>query len=178
MKDFMRETRKSDFALVPWGGSDYGKLPKLETLFGLQGAAVTAAEISRGIALEMGFFAPEIPGATGETDTDLKRKTEIALQMSHKYPLVFLHVNGADEASHRRNPQEKAVFLNRLDREMIQPLAQAGNLLVCSDHGSSPITGKHIGGEQPFALWDRQHKGALGTINGNESIRLLTRGNL
>ena len=41
--------------------------------------------------------------ATGDVDTDLAEKAGMAARLSEAYDFVLLHLNGADEASHRRN---------------------------------------------------------------------------
>ena len=51
-----------------------------------------------------------VRGATGDTDTDLTAKVAATLQAAQKYPFVLLHINGADEAAHRKHAKEKSNF--------------------------------------------------------------------
>ena len=73
-----------------------------------------------------------------------------ALDAAGKYPFVLLHINGADEASHRKDAMEKRVFLSRVDAEIVCPLAT--NLpffIVTGDHAADPRTGTHESTPQP-----------------------------
>lgn len=145
--------------------------------FGLSGrpAAVCATEVVRGMALALGFDAPVIEGATAETDTDLSAKALAALEAAKRAPFVLVHVNGADEAAHRRNPTEKAAFLMRCGRELVRPLTEqtGAPLLICPDHATFSDTGEHGAGPQPFYLRKDRTKGVLGTLPGTRAAGLL-----
>ena len=59
-----------------------------------------------------------------------------------------MHVGAADEAAHRRDAAAKVAALERIDAELVAPLARAvreadGSLAVCPDHGCDPLTGAH-----------------------------------
>lgn len=76
-----------------------------------------------------------------------------ALDAAEKYPFVLLHINGTDEASHRKDAMEKRAFLSRVDAEIIRPLAT--NLpffIVTGDHAADPRTGNHAGTPQPVFI--------------------------
>ena len=93
----------------------------------------------------------DVEGATGDTDTDLASKVRSALKAAQKFPFVLLHINGADEASHRKNPSEKAAFLRKIDELVLSELLQSEHeIVVVSDHGTDPMTGLHIGDVQPL----------------------------
>ena len=114
------------------------------------------------------------PGSTGDTDTDLAAKVEAALALAKRLPLVLLHINGADEAAHRKDREEKEAFLGQVDRLVVEPLAQSGlPLLVTSDHSTSCRTGGHLGIPQPFALWRGEQRGNLGQLAGTTALQLL-----
>jgi 2,3-bisphosphoglycerate-independent phosphoglycerate mutase len=131
--------------LIPWGESVPSSLPP----FPEKAAAVAGASIVKGIARLLHMTLIPVSGATGETDTDLAGKTAAALEAAQRYPFVLLHLNGADEAAHRKNPKEKAAFLQKADRIVFQSLVSSGHeIILTSDHGTDPATGKHIGGEQ------------------------------
>lgn len=160
--------------LFPWGMARREELPTFQELHGCRGAAVCATEIVRGIALSLGLNTPEIPGATADIDTNLTAKLQAALTLGQQFPFVLVHVNGADEASHRKNREEKLQFLNRVDRELIAPLlAQDCRILLCSDHSTLSLTGEHRGDPQPFALRGAGLVGNLGTLPGTDAVSLL-----
>lgn len=74
-------------------------------------------------------------------------------------PRVVVHLDGADEAAHARDPEAKAAFLTRADEELLAPIAAAihahgGTLEVAADHGTDPRTGEHDAAPVPALRWD------------------------
>ena len=165
-----RDLLEGKAALFPWGASSQTLLPTLPVRCG----AVCRTEIVAGIARGMGMAVHLPPSSTGDTDTDLAAKVEAALALAKRLPLVLLHINGADEAAHRKDREEKEAFLGQVDRLVLEPLAQSGlPLLVTSDHATSCRTGGHLGAPQPFALWRGEQRGNLGQLAGTTALQLL-----
>lgn len=84
-----------------------------------------------------------------------------AAEIESGTPHVVVHVDGADEAAHARNPEGKAAFLTRADEELLAPIAAAihahgGTLEVTADHGTDPHTGAHDDAPVPAVRWDPQ----------------------
>src|SRR4029079_8338300 len=52
-----------------WGQGAIPRLPSFKDRFGLNGAAITAVDLIRGVALSVGWRLIEVPGATGYIDT-------------------------------------------------------------------------------------------------------------
>ena len=169
----VQQSRTADRVLVPWGQSIHCALPP----FRPGAAAVGAALIVLGLCRAVGMTLPAGDRFTGDTDTDLAAKRELALTLARQYSFVLLHINGADEAAHRLEPREKAAFLQQVDRRVIAALNEAaGPVLVCADHGTSPVTGKHLGAPQPFLLRGHALGGDLGTLPGTAAKELLLEG--
>lgn len=136
-----------DTTYLPWSPAVPTTLPSFLELSGLPGVVICQADIVRGIARLMGLDCPTVMGATGDVDTSLTAKCKQALACIKDYPFILVHVNGLDEASHRRQPRQKAAMLARIDRELIGPLQEglpAGwELIVTSDHATLCSTGEH-----------------------------------
>ncbi len=146
LQEVFRQYGGEKCCLTLWGQS----VPTAFAPFPEKAAVVCGKGLVCGIASLLGMDCLARPGFTGDTDTDLKAKLSAALSAAEQYPFVLLHINGADEASHRRDPEEKRAFLARVDREILEPLlASPHALTVVSDHGSDPRTGKHLGQKQP-----------------------------
>ena len=66
---------------------------------------------------------------------------------------MVTHFNGADEASHRHDYEGKAAFIEKIDREFVGPLltvwTEPLKILVCGDHVTSSVTGRHTNGPVP-----------------------------
>jgi 2,3-bisphosphoglycerate-independent phosphoglycerate mutase len=67
-------------------------------------------------------------------------------------------VGAADEAAHERDAAGKVAALERIDAELVAPVARAvreagGSLAVCPDHGCDPVTGAHEDQPVPCLRW-------------------------
>lgn len=142
-----RSLLTKDRCLIPWGQSVSASMAP----FPRKAAVGCGTSIVKGIARLLGMTLIPVPGATGDVDTDLTEKVKAALYAAQTYPFVLLHINGADEAAHRRNPAEKREFLHKVDDEVLPMLLCSGHEInVVADHGTDPATGQHLGGAQPL----------------------------
>lgn len=133
------------YSVIPWSPSLPCRIPRP---VGYERAAfVCFADIVRGIAkaLDIDCFTPAT--ATGDVDTDLEEKCTVCLSLLDTYDFVLLHINGTDEASHRRNPVEKSSFLSKIDRLVIGPIMErvpeGTKVTVTSDHATLCADGSH-----------------------------------
>ena len=170
LTEIVLSSRIAGRVLIPWGESIPCHLPALSC----RAAAVGAAYIMKGIARAMGMDVYDAAGFTGDTDTDLAAKTQLALELAERYPMVLLHINGADEAAHRRDSAQKRLFMRQVDEIVLAALRHANvPALICSDHGTSPVTGRHMAGEQPFVLTGTTYRGDLGCLPGNAAMQIV-----
>lgn len=136
---------------------------------------VAAAGAAAGVARLLGARLRTPPGATGGPDSALEAKAAVALQaLDGGAGRVVVHVGGPDEAAHERDPAAKVAVLERADRELIAPLAQAvrrlgGTLRVQPDHGCDPATGTHDAEPVPCLTWPGD-----GPADGARAPRRLT----
>lgn len=166
-------------ALLPWGTATAQSLPQFAALHGVNGAAVCATEVMRGIAIGMGMRVVTPQGATADSDTDLGAKARAALALLGGGELVLVHINGADELSHRKDAAGKTEFISRIDKELLAPLLSRSpkgtRFLVCSDHSALCATGGHRGEPQPFVLYGGAESGDMGTLDGTRAVEILLR---
>lgn len=133
--------------MIPWGQAVSATLPPLPH----RAAMVCGTGVVRGIARATGMRLCPVHGATGDVDTDLYEKCRVALLAARTEPLVVLHINGADEASHRRDPAQKREFLQKVDEIVLTMLLYSGHeVYLLADHGTDPHTGLHLPGRQPL----------------------------
>ena len=110
----------------------------------------------KGIACITGMDFRTLPSMTGNLDTDLTTKFELAAELLTKQDLVLLHIKGTDIAAHNRDPKSKRDFLMRLDQELgrfLEGQQSALRIAVTSDHSTSCITGTHLHDPVPVVLW-------------------------
>ncbi len=115
----------------------------------------TAAAIAR----LMGAATVHPSGATGRPGTDVAAKARAALALLRDgVATVIVHVGSPDEAAHDHDPRAKQWEAQRIDRDLVAPLAGAAmdagaRLAVCPDHGTDPRTGRHVADPVPGLLW-------------------------
>jgi 2,3-bisphosphoglycerate-independent phosphoglycerate mutase len=124
-----------------------------------QVVVIAAAGAAAGCARLLGARVMIPPGATGGPDTDLRAKTAAAVAaIDAGTRRVVVHVGAADEAAHERDAAGKVAALERIDAELVAPVARAvreggGSLTVCPDHGCDPVTGAHEDHPVPCLRW-------------------------
>lgn len=157
LRDFVLQSAQKlqGKVLLPWGQSAPAKLESFAARTGKQGALICQTEIVRGIALSLQMDCPTLSRATADIDTDLRQKYEAAIEAAQHCAFVCIHVNGCDEAAHRRAPAQKQAFWQRIYDELCLPLyanlSPQDGLLICSDHRASTATGAHE--PEPVHYW-------------------------
>jgi len=144
-----------------WGEGPAPRMPTFKERFGLSGAAITAVDLVRGIATLIGWEVIKVPGATGYYDTDYAAKGRHAITALERHDLVYVHVEAPDEAGHHGDVRAKVQAIERIDRDIVGPVAEAlqqyadHRLLVLPDH-PTPITRRtHTADPVPFAMCGR-----------------------
>jgi len=142
-----------------WG---QGRKPALESFaarWGLRGAAITAVDLVRGIALLIGWDVIEVDGATGYYDTNYAGKGRAAVEALKTHDLVVVHVEATDEAGHNGDGREKVRALEAIDREVVGPVLEAleaqgdpWRILVAPDHETPLDLRTHDRQPVPFAM--------------------------
>lgn len=158
LKDIMPKCKDKDFEdllhkliykynVFPWDQSKRESFKSFFKMHKKSSAVVCKTEIVKGIAKALKMHTEDIIGATADVDTNLLGKASKALKLSKEYDFILLHINGADEAAHRREVKEKQEFIKKIDKEVVKTLItnldKDTNLIVTSDHVTNPLSGKH-----------------------------------
>lgn len=150
-----------------WGEGKKAMLERFTTKFGVKGAAITAVDLVRGLSKLIGFDIIEVEGATGYVNTNYKGKAQAAIDALEDHDLVFVHVEGPDEAGHAGNAEEKRVAIERIDKYIVGPVHEAlkkydtYRILVMPDHPTPVATQAHSDEPVPFAMAGTGIKGML-----------------
>ncbi|MCA1689027.1 MAG: hypothetical protein LC720_00805 [Actinobacteria bacterium] len=133
-----------------------GVLPP--AILGRDTVIVAALGAAVGVGRIMGATVIVPAGATGGPDTDLAAKAAAAANALSRATRVVVHVGAPDEAAHDRDAAGKVAVIERIDRELLAPLAAAvreagATLTVCPDHGCDPATGEHDAAAVPHLRW-------------------------
>lgn len=131
---------------IMWSPSIKTNIPLFYKLHNKKASVVCHTDIVKGIADEMGMYCPKVNGATGDIDTDLISKSDTAVKLSFNYDFVMLHINGADEASHRKNLWEKVEFIKKIDIMLgyiFKSCKKGTEIILMSDHATLCSNGSH-----------------------------------
>ena len=184
IKNFIDETEKClerfnsngiRYLFYPWGVSERKTMPTFAKLHNKKSGVVCTTEIVKGIARAMEMERPDIKGGTADIDTDIAEKAKITLELLAKEKFVLTHFNGADEAAHRYDFLGKANFITRIDEEffgqIVTKITEPTKILLCGDHVTSSITGKHSKGKVPVvACYLNQESTPKPSINSYQDI--------
>jgi 2,3-bisphosphoglycerate-independent phosphoglycerate mutase len=165
-------------SLWPWAP---GKKPRMQTLqerFGIRGAAITAVDLIKGLAIYAGMQPIAVPGATGLYDTNFEGKADAALQALEEVDFVYIHVEAPDEAGHERNLQLKIQCIEDLDRRLIQRVLEGlekkgweSTVAVLPDHPTPIASGNHTREPVPVAIRFPHLPGDAVTQFDEESVK-------
>lgn len=151
----------------PWGAGRAMLLPSFEEKYGVTGTVVSAVPLVQGIAELMRLKHPEIPGATGDLDTNYEGKVEATVRaLAEGDDFACLHVEAPDEMTHAGDLDKKLEAIRRLNARVVKPLLEKMpalgdfRILMLSDHKTLMSTRTHDGKPVPFAIYDSRNPGA------------------
>jgi 2,3-bisphosphoglycerate-independent phosphoglycerate mutase len=142
-----------------WGQGRKCELPAFALARGAPGIVIAAVDLVRGVGKSAGLAAPEVPGATGNLETDFGAKAAAALSALDRYDFLLVHVEAPDEASHQGSPERKVWALERIDTDVVGPLLERlqalpeSRIMIVSDHYTKITTRTHAREPVPFALF-------------------------
>jgi len=155
-----------------WGQGKKAQLERFEKRFGINGAAITAVDLVRGLSKLIGFDLIDVPGATGFIDTNYQGKASAAIEALNEYDMVFIHIEAPDEASHNGNAEMKKKAIEQIDKHIVGPVLEAlqkyesWRILVMPDHPTPVRTCAHSAEPVPFAMAGDSISGILHTTFG------------
>jgi 2,3-bisphosphoglycerate-independent phosphoglycerate mutase len=152
-------------AIWLWGHGTRRSLPPLRDRFGVEGAVVAAADLVRGLGKLAGLAVIDVPGATGQLDTNFRGKAERGLEALDRCDFLFLHVAAPDEGGHLGDAQQKIAAIERIDEDVLGPLldglrARGGEwrVMVMADHPTPCGRRTHTADPVPFAVYVAEHE--------------------
>ena len=169
------------------GPGYYRKLKPFNGMWSLKNAAcIAGAGLYKGFGTMAGMDLIEVPGATGLPNTDVAAKIAAAKEKINEYDFLFVHIKPTDIYGHDGDYQGKKAFIEKID-QAINHLDEVGATIAvtadhstpCSqkDHSADPVPlliyRQGIGGDGIEKFGESEcRKGSLGTINGNEFMKL------
>jgi 2,3-bisphosphoglycerate-independent phosphoglycerate mutase len=152
-----------------WGQGTKPKIEPFEKLFGKKGAAISAVDLIKGIAIGAEMTPINVEGATGTLYTNFTGKAQAAISaLDDGFDFVFIHLEAPDECGHQGNIDGKIKAIELIDQKIIKPIYdyftaknEPFKMLVMPDHYTPISTLKHDRTPVPFLLFSSEK--ALGS---------------
>jgi 2,3-bisphosphoglycerate-independent phosphoglycerate mutase len=169
-----------------------GAVPDVEPFgekYGLNPVCIAETGLIKGIATIAGMELIDIEGATGGIDTNLKNIEKGIIETASKeYNFMLINVDGADEAGHDGEMEEKVKFIEKVDN-MIGELMKIPDVyfILTADHSTPISIMDHTGDPVPIVITGPEvrvddvkefnersvTKGGLCRIKGNNIMDIL-----
>lgn len=172
LKDHPVNLRRIEKGLKPanaiwiWGNGRKPLLPTFKEKYSLTGAVISAVDLIKGLGLIAGLNSINVPGATGDIDTNYEGKVEAALDtFKQGGDFVYLHIEAPDECSHRFEADNKIKAIELIDEKVVkvlrERLKESGEdyaILLVTDHATPLSLGTHTSEPVPFAIYRSNKK--------------------
>ena len=160
-----------------WGEGTKPALENFEAKFKKRGGVISAVDLIKGIGILAGMRIIDVPGATGNYDTNFAGKANAALRaLLDGLDLVYIHMEAPDECGHQGDIEHKVYSIEQIDRKVVGPIAEglraAGEdfaMLVCPDHPTPIAVRTHVSDPVPYLLYCSRETGRCGASSYNES---------
>lgn len=159
-----------------WGQGVKPSLPTFKGKYLLQGALISAVDLTRGLGIYAGFDILQVPGITGYLDTNYRGKAEAALNALESRDFVYLHVEAPDEAGHSGNVSDKIRAIEDFDLIVVGTVMKGMErfgqyrVLLLPDHPTPLKMRTHTADPVPFVLFDSAKRSRNEGLTFDEAI--------
>ena len=144
-----------------WGNGTKPDLDSYQARFGIKGAVISAVDLVKGIGRCAELDVIEVSGATGTVHTNFDGKAQAAIQaLKDGADFVYIHLEGADEAGHRKEIDNKVKSIELIDSKIVAPVLEylkaSGedyHMLVMPDHPTPLAIRTHTADPIPYILF-------------------------
>jgi 2,3-bisphosphoglycerate-independent phosphoglycerate mutase len=140
--------------IIPRGAGAVPNVQPFGEKYGLKPVCIAETGLIKGIAKIAGMELVDIKGATGGIDTNLENiKNGIIETASKDYDFMLINVDGADEAGHDGQMDEKIKFIEKVD-VVIGELMRIEDIyfILTADHSTPISTMDHTGDPVPIVI--------------------------
>lgn len=148
-----------------WG---QGRKPQLSSFYDkykINGTAISAVDLIKGIAICAGLDSVDVDGATGTLHTNFEGKANGAIaEFQRGKDFVYVHLEGPDECSHQGDMDGKIKCLGDIDKKIVKPIVEylknSGEdfkVLVVPDHRTPLAIRTHSSTPVPFVIYSSKH---------------------
>ena len=149
-----------------WGQGRRLSVPTFKKKYGIEGALISAVDLTKGLGICAGFKVINVKGATGYIDTNYAGKANAALRALNQCDFVYVHVEAPDEAGHNGSVKDKIKAIEDFDRKVVGTIMKGikkfgkYRILLMPDHATPTRLMTHTSEPVPFVIYgtDRQTK--------------------
>jgi 2,3-bisphosphoglycerate-independent phosphoglycerate mutase len=153
-----------------WGEGRKPALPDFYEKTGKKGAVISAVDLIKGIAICAGMRSIDVPGATGNIDTNFEGKAAAALDaLLNGADFVYIHIEAPDECGHRHEIANKVRAIELIDEKVVGPIIKEMNarqddfsVMVLPDHPTPLSLRTHTAEPVPYLIYRSGEKGPGG----------------
>jgi len=159
-----------------WGQGKRPSMPTFREKYGIEGAVISAVDLTKGLGVYAGFEVVNVPGATGWLDTNYVGKAEHALFALKSKDIVYLHVEAPDEAGHTGDLKSKIKAIEDFDELIVGNIMHGMKqfdeyrILALPDHPTPLEIRTHSAEPVPFVLYDNRNERKGGAATYDEGI--------
>lgn len=159
-----------------WGQGRRPNMPTFKDKYGLEGAMISAVDLTKGIGIYAGFEVIDVPGATGWIDTNYVGKAEHALFALKSKDIVYVHVEAPDEAGHAGDLKNKIKAIEDFDEFLVGNIIHGMKqfdeyrILALPDHPTPIEIRTHSNEAVPFIVYDNKNESKKGSVSYDEQI--------
>lgn len=141
--------------VLPRGVGAVPNVPPFNEKYGLKSACIAETGLIKGIGKIAGMDLIEVEGATGGIDTNLENITQSILDTAKdsNYDFMLINIDGADEAGHDGEMEEKVKFIEKVDA-VIEEVMKIDDLyfILTADHSTPISVMDHTGDPVPIVI--------------------------
>lgn len=159
-----------------WGEGTKPKLANFEQKFGKKGAVISAVDLVKGIGILADMKIIDVPGATGNYDTNFAGKAQAALnELSQGTDFVYIHMEAPDECGHQGDVAHKIYSIEQISetvvKRLLEGLKESGEtfrILICPDHPTPISVRTHVSDPVPYLLYSSDEKNSSDVCSYDE----------
>lgn len=141
-----------------WGEGRKPNLPNFKEKTGLSGAMISAVDLLKGIAIVAGMESIDVPGTTGNIDTNYLGKAQYALDALRRHDFVYIHVEAPDECGHRGEAENKVRAIEDIDKFIVKTLVDGLKgedyvIAILPDHPTPISIRTHSSTPVPYLIY-------------------------
>ncbi len=144
-----------------WGEGRKPALSPFYDKYKKNGAVISAVDLIKGIAICAGMKSIDVPGATGNIDTNFDGKAAAALDaLANDADFVYIHLEAPDECGHRHEIDNKVRAIELIDEKVVGPIVNEMknrqvdfSVMILPDHPTPLSLRTHTAEPVPYLIY-------------------------